>query len=331
MSDAPNQSDRLARLESRLAELARANRRWRRLSGVTIAVGVLATAAGLGRSLLAQPTTADTLAANRVLVLNQDGLPVVTLGSRAGSGWIRIADEFGVTRAEIAIDRAGLASLTLMREDASHAVQLLAADEQGRVTLFDDQARPTTLGPGTPSRGPAAEPFPIDDPRPPRQVEPRPGSDDPIDIEPADPDQPVAPTRPDATDLMLGNTFRLDMSNFRAAYTAWVRDDPDRRTMDDYEQDLENFASMFEERSLELTVRPDGTWTARTLDRGQLDSSAEGDWIRIGSELELRVLTQDGRPEPDEPPVRLRPLGERTVLLITPEDEFLPYLPLTRN
>lgn len=328
MSDAPNQSARLARLESRLAELARANRRWRLFAGAAIAVGVLAAAAGLGRSLLSQPTTADTLAANRVLVLNQDGLPVVTLGSRAGSGWIRLADEFGVTRAEVAIDRAGLASLTLMREDASHAVQLLAADDQGRITLYDDQARPTTLAPGVESRGPAAEPFPIDDPRPPRQVEPQPGNDDPIDIEPADPDAPI---RPDATDLILGNTFRFDMSSFRAAYTAWVRDDPDRRSMDEYDADFETYGRMFENRSLELTVRPDGTWTARTLDRGELDSTAEGDWIRIGSELELRVLTQDGRPEPDEPPVRLRPLGERTVLLITPEDEFLPYLPLTRN
>ena len=145
-------SDRSERTpEQRLESLERAQRR---LTGITVMLGLVVVALGLWQFLPVRSLEAERLVLRdrqhraRVIMLTQDdGTVMVRLNNDAekartiwslapdGETWLRLSDSTGTTRAEIAVDATGDPSLTLAAADGRTRTRLGLTRSDGRPAL----------------------------------------------------------------------------------------------------------------------------------------------------------------------------------------------------
>jgi len=337
--------EELERSLARRAERDRATRRWL-FAGVALCAGAVVLGATVPTPSTAQiPSDGDTVRARQVMVLNRQGIPVITLGSRNDGAWIHMTDRFGQTRAEFIGDDMGSSRMTLQAHPDRPGVVLSADDGGGDVAAFGADGGRTTA-PLSSSPNPR-----LDDPRPEASEPLRPsgvagglGFLDPLpeewtEPEPQDEAQREDPASPDpradralehASDdplsWFVGRRLTIDRTAVPIVVARWVREhaeagDSDRRT-----ELLDHYTQRFLEMRTELEIREDGTWTAtdRSGPGAGLGREFSGIWTRGRERLSLTVGQTDAE-SPDFVLVLREPGG---VLLIPAVASSRPGLPL---
>jgi len=334
---------RIADLESRLDHLDRSRRRWRAGAATAASLAMLGAVLGVGLGTHAPQhgLDDDVVHARRMMILNDDGIPVVTLGAREQAGWIRLTDRYGDARAEIIASRDGASLLRLTTGDRHPGVVARADASGGDVEIFDGSGagaehRLSSLA-GVRSASPQeTDPAglpetPLEDatlftPENPPDARPSAREDEHADPHHQCPDEPADG---EAFDAIIGDEFGIDQRAVPIIVARWVREHHVDEPPEDRARRIDEFTDRLLGMDMTLTIDPAGSWTVIDRTRPAQARSIRGSWSQRGETLRLEISDPAERWDRDRFILRHREDGG---VLLYPQDESArPPLPFRRR
>lgn len=132
---------RLARLETECAHLRRTTRRW------SVAAGALALTASFGllAGFSARPAPADILEAKRIVVVDDAGKPLLTLGRDEDGGRLELMSAGGKEMLNLTCDADG-GMLNVLGTAGKEVAGFYVDSDGGNLTLADSAGKPMVMG-----------------------------------------------------------------------------------------------------------------------------------------------------------------------------------------